>query len=152
MYYSPEGFNSLTQAQFSAPFMLAAYLLNPVPGPSWFDSSKLTDPDILELAGRIHGGNSEPHYLNQCFKGFQKGEFPMKKLTIRTKDGKVFEASMDCHPGHPKNMMSHKEFVERFKVEAAPVLSGAQLETVSDALAGLETCVDIAGISKMLCK
>ena len=59
---------------------------------------------------------------------------------------------MDCHPGHPKNMMSHKEFVERFKVEAAPVLSGAQLETVSDALAGLETCVDIAGISKMLCK
>ena len=76
----------------------------------------------------------------------------MKKLTIRTKDGNVYEASMDCHPGHPRNMMSHEEFVERFKVEAAPVLSGAWLEKVSNALAGLEMCGDIADISRMLCR
>lgn len=76
----------------------------------------------------------------------------MKKLTIRTKDGKVYEASMDCHPGHPRNMMSHEEFVERFKVEAAPVLSGPRLEETAGALAELETCGDIAGISRLLCK
>lgn len=116
MYFSPEGFNSLTQAQFSAPFMLAAYLLNPVPGPAWFDRSMLTDPKILELAAKVEAGPSAPHYLNTCFKGFQRGEFPKKTITIITKDGKQYSESMDCHPGHPRNMMSPAEFCDRFRI------------------------------------
>ena len=152
MYFSPEGFNSLTQAQFSAPFMLAAYLLEPTPGPGWFDRAKLKDPRILELAAKVHGGPSAPHYLNQCFKGFQNGEFPTKKLTITTKDGKVYSESMDCHPGHPRNMLTHEEFVERFKVQAAPTLKGERMEQVVHALADLENCDDVASIGALLHK
>ena len=29
---------------------------------------------------------AEPHIINLCFKGFQRGEFPMKTVTITTKD------------------------------------------------------------------
>ena len=152
MYFSPEGFNSLTQAQFSAPFMLAAYLLEPTPGPGWFDRAKLKDPRILELAAKVHGGPSAPHYLNQCFKGFQNGEFPTKKLTITTKDGKVYSESMDCHPGHPRNMLTHEEFVERFKLQAAPTLKGERMEQVVHALADLENCDDVASIGALLHK
>ncbi|MBC5735694.1 MmgE/PrpD family protein [Lawsonibacter faecis] len=151
MYFSPEGFNSLTQAQFSAPFMLAAYLLEPTPGPGWFDRAKLTDPKILELAAKVHGGPSDPHYLGLCFKGFQNGEFPTKKLTITTRDGRQYSESMDCHPGHPRNMLTHQEFIERFKVQAAPTLRGERLERAARALAELEACGDIAAISPLLC-
>lgn len=147
MYFSPEGFNSLTQAQFSAPFMIAAYLLNPVPGPAWFDESMLTDPRILELAGRVKAGPSAPHYLNICFKDFQRGKFPMKTITITTKDGRRYSESMDCHPGHPRNMMTPEEFRSRFRIQAAPTLCPEKIEKAVEALSHLEDCADVAELS-----
>lgn len=147
MYYNPEGFNSLTQAQFSAPFMLAAYLLNPVPGPAWFDEAMLTDKKILDLAGRVEAGPSEPHLLQACFKEFQRGHFPMKTVTITTKDGKQYQESMDCHPGHPRNMMSPAEFCDRFRIQAAPTLGPEKIEKSIEALSHLEDCGDIAQLS-----
>lgn len=147
MYYDPNGFSSLTQAQFSAPFMLATYLLDPVPGPAWFDESKLADKKLLELAGRVKGGPSTPHYLQKCFKEFQRGNFPTKIVTIRTKDGRVFEESMDHHPGHPRNMMTPAEFCDRFRVQAAPTLSPEKIEKVIDALVHLEDHGDVAELS-----
>ena len=39
---------------------------------------------------------------------------------------------MDCHPGHPANMMSREEFVERFRIQASPVLQGERLEKAID--------------------
>ena len=147
MYYNPEGFNSLTQAQFSGPFMIAAYLLNPIPGPAWFDTKMLKDEKILELAGKVKGGNKPPHYLNLCFKDFQNGKFPMKTVTITTKDGKQYSESMDCHPGHPRNMMSPEEFCERFRVQAKPSLSPEKIENAIEALSNLEKCEDVATLS-----
>ena len=147
MFFDPAGFNSLTQAQFSGPFMIAAYLLNPVPGPKWFDLSMLRDPKILELAAKVKSGPAEPHIINLCFKGFQRGEFPMKTVTITTKDGKSYSESMDCHPGHPRNMMSHGEFCDRFRIAAAPTLEGEKMERAIQALSHLEDCQDITELN-----
>lgn len=149
MYFSKEGFNSLTQAQFSAPFMLATYLLDPVPGPSWFDEARLTDPRILELAEKVHGGTKKPDILGECFKDFQEGKFPVKTLTIRMKDGSVYSETMDCHPGHPRNMMTDQEFADRFRIEAAPALSQDKIERAVKALENLEDCPDISEISPL---
>ena len=150
MYFSEEGFNSLTQAQFSAPFMLASYLLNPVPGPNWFDEKKLKDDEILSLAAKVHGGKSNPHILGECFKDFQEGKFPQKTLTIQMKDGSRYSESMGCHPGHPRNMMSDKEFAERFRIQAAPTLSKERIEEVLHAIEHLEDCHDIREIGRLL--
>lgn len=144
MFFDPAGFNSLTQAQFSGPYMIAMYLLNPVPGPNWFDLSMLRDPKVLELAAKVKPGKSSPDIINLCFKGFQRGEFPMKTVTITTKDGKTYSESMDCHPGHPRNMMSHEEFCDRFRIEAAPTLDADKIEKVIEALSHLEDCEDVA--------
>lgn len=146
MYYSPDGFNSLTQAQFSAPFILASYVLDPNPGQAWFDESKLKDPDILAVAAKVKGGSSEPHLISECFKGFQQGEFPFKTLTVTTKDGKSYSESMDCPPGHPKNMMTPEQFCDRFRVQAAATLEGEKLEKAVAALNDLENCEDIASL------
>ena len=144
MFFDPAGFNSLTQAQFSGPYMIAMYLLNPVPGPNWFDLSMLRDPKVLELAAKVKPGKSSPDIINLCFKGFQRGEFPMKTVTITTKDGKTYSESMDCHPGHPRNMMSHEEFCDRFRIEAAPTLDADKIEKAIEALSHLEDCEDVA--------
>ncbi|KAB4866807.1 MmgE/PrpD family protein, partial [Bacteroides thetaiotaomicron] len=146
-----DGYASLVRAQFSIPFCLAMYLRGPQLGWEWAEEKYLKDPVILEMAAKVHGGPSAPHYLGLCFKGFQNGEFPTKKLTITTRDGRQYSESMDCHPGHPRNMLTHQEFIERFKVQAAPTLRGERLERAARALAELEACGDIAAISPLLC-
>lgn len=57
---------------------------------------------------------------------------------------------MDCHPGHPANMMTREEFVERFRVQAAPVLQGDRLEKAIEALCGIEDVEDIATVCGLL--
>ena len=57
---------------------------------------------------------------------------------------------MDCHPGHPKNMMSREEFVERFRVQASPVLQGERLEKAIETLCNIELVEDISAVCGLL--
>ena len=71
----------------------------------------------------------------------------MKTVTITTKDGKSYSESMDCHPGHPRNMMSHGEFCDRFRIAAAPTLEGEKMERAIQALSHVEDCQDITELN-----
>ena len=71
----------------------------------------------------------------------------MKTITITTKDGRQYQESMDCHPGHPKNMMTPEEFCDRFRIQAAPTLSSKKIEQAINALVHLEDCRNVAELS-----
>ncbi len=150
MAYYPEGYTSLTQAQFSMPFMLASYICDPVPGSRWLRTERLTDPELLAMAARVKSGPSEPLLMPTCFKNFQKGRHPVITVTIRTKDGREFSETMERHLGHPYNMMSLEQFKERFRVQAAPCMSGERLEQAVELLAHVEDCPDMAHIAQLL--
>lgn len=150
MYYSPEGYSSMMQGQFSIPFMLAALILDRTPGSNWCDEAKLHDPELLALAGKIHGGGSEMLYMPKCFKNFQQGRHPVITVTIKTNGGKEYSKTMEGHLGHPRMMMTPQQFKERFLIQAAPSLSPDALEKAADALASVEQCNDMAQIGAML--
>ena len=57
---------------------------------------------------------------------------------------------MDCHPGHPANMMTREQFKDRFRIQASPVLSGERLERALDLLCNIENCQDISTLSEYL--
>ena len=85
------------------------------------------------------------------FKMFREEKgFPMKTVTVTLKDGRRFEEKMDCHPGHPKNMMTREQFVERFRIQAEPVLSGEKLEKAIEVLCDIENVQDIAEAAALL--
>jgi len=148
MYYSPEGYSSVMQGQFSIPYMLAMMILDPKPSSAWNDESKLTDPKVLELAARIKGGPSEQLIMPICFKNFQKGHHPVITVTIRTKDGREVSETMERHLGHPYNMMNREEFCERFRVQAGDALPPELLEEAVEAFANLEQCDDVSKLAK----
>ena len=152
MFYDPKGYTSLVQAQFSTPFMLASYFLNPDhPGKEWFVQEKLTDPAILELAGRVHGGPTTPHdNPGASFDMFRKNDYPMKTMTIRTKDGKTYTESLARHPGHPRNMMTLEQVCDRFRIQAAATLQGEKLERAVEFLAHMEDVEDMSAIGEFL--
>ena len=47
-------------------------------------------------------------------------------------------------------MMSREEFVERFRIQASPVLQGERLEKAIDTLCNIETVDDIAKVCDLL--
>lgn len=79
----------------------------------------------------------------------EKG-YPMKTITVTLKDGTKYEGKMDCHPGHPKNMMSREEFAARFRIQAAPALQGEKLEAALETLCNIENVEDIATLAGLL--
>lgn len=147
----PEGgFKSLTHAQFSIPYVISAMLHDPTPGANWYSREMLSNPDVIAFAKRVVPGNSPPDPRGLGFKLFREGSFLMKTMTVNTFDGRSFTKSMDCHPGHPANMMTREQFVDRFRIQAAPVLGGEKLERAIDALCSIETCEDISTLSGFL--
>lgn len=85
------------------------------------------------------------------FDMFREGAYPLKTMTVTLKSGARYTASMDCHPGHPANMMNREEFVSRFRIQASPVLDGERLEKAADILCGIENVEDISSLSGLLC-
>lgn len=150
MAYYPEGYTSLTQAQFSMPFMLASYICDPTPGSNWLRRERLSDPEILAVAAKIKSGPSEPLLMPKCFKNFQKGHHPAITVTIKTNDGRAFSEAMEKHLGHPGNMMTLEQFKDRFRIQAGACMSGERLERTVALLSGIEDCADVAEIAALL--
>ena len=150
MSIRPEGYTSLMQAQFSIPFCIAAMLYDRTPGAQWYSQENMKNPKVLELAQKVKAGPSPQHTLGGGFKLMQEGTYPMKHMKITTKDGKVYEESMDVHPGHPKAMFSWQEMCERFRMQTAGVLSADQCERTIKALTELDSCENIAALSGLL--
>lgn len=151
MWAPDGGFTSVTHAQFSAPYVIATMLYHPVPGAYWYTTEMMKDPKVTALAKRIKAGPSPEDSPMKGFDMFREGAYPMKTMTVTLKSGARYTASMDCHPGHPANMMNREEFVSRFRIQASPVLDGERLEKAADILCGIENVEDIASLSGLLC-
>lgn len=151
MWAPDEGFTSLTHAQFSTPFVISAMLYSHTPGAHWYTAENMKDPKIIDMMKRIKAGPSPMDYPLRGFSLFREGKYPMKNITLTTNDNKIFKKSLDCHKGHPSNMMSRDEFVERFRIQASPVLKGERLEEAIQLLTNIEACDNISNMSHILC-
>lgn len=150
MRFKEDGYTSLTEAQFSMPYVVAASLLNPVPGANWYTDDMMKNPKLIELAGRIKGGPSQEHTLIASFNLYQGGSHPKKTATIRTKDGRVYVDSMSAHKGHPANMLTKEEFCEMFRLETQDVLSREATEKMMDFILNIEKIEDMSMFSQLL--
>ena len=151
MWAPDEGFTSVTHAQFSIPFVIASFLYDPHPGAHWYTPERMKDPKRIALAKRVKAGPSPEESPMSSFKQFREERgFPMKTITVKLKDGRTFVEKMDCHPGHPDNMMSREQFADRFRVQAAPVLHGEALGKALDTLCRIEEVEDISTLDGLL--
>lgn len=149
MHFYEEGFSSLMEAQFSTPFVVASYLLDPTPSPRWFTPDKFRDPKVLALAKRVKAGKSPEDTLLHSFNVFQSGSHPEKTVTLTTKDGKVYQESMRYHKGHPKNMLTRDEFIDLFRLNAGQYCSGEKVQKMIDFVMNVEKVEDMASISEI---
>lgn len=144
------GWTSTTHAQFSIPFVLASWLLNPVPSADWYAEEKLTDPAVIELASKVKAGGTQAECPRGNFDVFRAGDYPVRTVTVFTNDGKEYSADCGKHPGHPHNMFSMEDVIARFRVQAAPVLQEEKLEQAIETFLHLEDMEDVAQLAAFL--
>ena len=142
-----DGYASLVRAQFSIPFCMAMYLKGPKVGFDWLDAKYLKDPEILEMASKVHGVG-ETSLISHNFDTFQQGSYPQYGMTITLKDGTVYSQQMQFPKGHPKNDYTRQECIDVFKLATGDVMSPEKQDALCDFILNkLEHVEDMAELS-----
>ena len=149
MAYKPEGYSSNMDAQFSIPYCLAVYLLDPEPGPNWFTEERLRDPKVLEIASKVKA-TGDTIGLHECFKLMRVGSFPEVTVRVVLKDGKEFSHVLRFPKGHPKNRLSYDEFKDRFRRSASFALKPQKIEKAIDAILTLEDVDNMSTLAELM--
>lgn len=150
MHFYEDGFESLMEAQFSIPYVIAAALLDPNPGPNWYTEDKFKDPKIIEIAKKVKAGEEKEDTLLECFHIYQNGSHPKKTVTIKMKDGTVYEKTQRTHKGHPLDMLTREEFCDLFRREASFALTEEKIEQIIEFVLNLENEKDVSRIHELL--
>lgn len=141
----PDGYPSVVDGQFSIPYCIAVMLHHPSPTREWYSEAFRHDPSVVELSTRVRR-EGEYLRLQQCFEMFQRGDYPHCTLTVETTDGRVLRKDVPLPKGHPRNMLSDREFLDRFHLAADPVLGAGKAARVADLVMNMETLDRVADI------
>lgn len=129
MIKRPEGYLSTTDAQFSIPFCIAKYLLDPTPSADWFAPQSLRDPATLALSAKVDATGEKTSPLD-AFALFQQGDYVRAAIRIGLRDGRTIERRTHFPKGHPRNRMSRQELSDVFRVAAARSFAAERIERI----------------------
>lgn len=155
-YKSETGYESLTQAQFSIPYCVAAVFYHPHAGSIWYQPETMKDPKVVALMNKVtaeefcdESGRRPiqglPH-LKQLIRGYH----PEKFMTVRLKNGVEYREGLFTHPGNPSYMFTREEFDETFREETALVLTREEADGIIQTVRGLENAPDAAVLAEKL--
>lgn len=136
---------TMIDAQFSIPYVVAARLLGHPTGPSWYAPELLADPAIAALAGRIR---VEPS-VGADDAYYQEGKLPAE-ATVWTQDGRELTGRIDYARGEPANPLSDQDLADKFIGLAEPVLGGGQAGVVLGLIHQLEALDDVRELTARL--
>jgi 2-methylcitrate dehydratase len=119
----PEKWHPTTResADHSLPYILAAVLIDGRFSDDIFSDTRMRDPRIHELAGRI-AVKEDTEYSRQF-----PGKIPCR-IEIRTKSGKDLMTFVSYPRGHSSNPMTDEEVSDKFRMLAGRQLNNAETE------------------------
>ncbi|MCC2879611.1 MmgE/PrpD family protein [Lachnoclostridium pacaense] len=141
-WYSETGYESLTQAQFSIPYVTACAMYHPEPGALWYQPETMKDARIIALMNKVKADGFVKMSGMKFIKDLIDGKHPEKFMIVRLKDGTEYTESAFTHPGHPRYMLTRDEFKERFRLETKNILSKEKTEGAIECICHLEECPD----------
>lgn len=108
-----------------------------------FSKEKLSDRKIKEvLKNKVQLKENE-----ELTRGYPDG-IP-NRITLKTKDGKVYIKEIKYPKGHAKNPMSDEEVIKKFKDCSQEFLTPSEQETIIDAVFNIEKFEDIDNFLKL---
>ena len=139
--YRPQ---TLTDSQFSLPYLAALRLLRVPVGYEWALGARWLDPDVLSLADRVH---------LEVDAGMEAGHVPglmPARVKVSLFSGCSHEAEVTHARGHRLNPMSDDELSSKFFSLAKPVVGLKASERLEALIEGLEELPDIVQLTRCL--
>ncbi len=124
-------------AKFSFPFTIAATLTFGRLGVEAFSNQNIRDPEILALAEKIMHAVDPDAPAGVQFKGW---------IQVETTDGRTLERVVDDNWGSESNPMTPDQVRQKFRENAALVLSDDKVDTLIGTTASLETLTNVTQI------
>jgi len=119
------------EAQYSLPFPVAAALTRGTCGPEEVTGDALSDPAILDLAGRV-----EMTLDSVCEKAFPADR--LARVALRLRDGRRIEGGPFGAPGDPEHPFSAAELEAKARAYLGPVLGAEGADRLIRAVERLE--------------
>jgi len=131
------------EAKFSFPYFLAIAILRHKVGLAEFKDEVVLSPVVQAFLTRCH------HVVDPEIdaRGFQHME---TKITIRLKDGRVFEKTAMAATGHPMKPMTHEQLEAKFFECAALAIDNEQARKAADLIWNLDSLKDISELHRFL--
>jgi len=128
-------------AKFSLPFVVAASLVRGRFSLADLRDDVLSDPEILALAQRVR---YEPD-PNSAFPAYYSGE-----VVVETNDGRTLHRREQINRGTNERPLSQEAIEGKFMDNMTLAVSRERAKRIRDAVLGLDTLEDAAGLSELL--
>jgi len=128
--------SSIIDAKFSIPFTVAIALVKGEVSLGSFNEAVLHDPDVLELAQRIHAAE-DPDW--------GRAEAATGRLVLRLADGREISGDVARALGHPANPLTTEQLVEKFVdccAHAARPLNPVPARELAERLLAIDSSTD----------
>lgn len=132
-------------AQFSIPYTATLVLLGVEPGPAWYTRENLESKEILKLSRRVRV-EVDP----ALDKALYEENRPSARVEIVTTDGQRLEEFVERPSGDPQNPLDTREIEDKFRRQAAYVLTKQYIEQVIAKIHQLENVNDIGELMSLL--
>lgn len=130
------------QARFSFPYNLAIALVRRSAGVADFTDEVVQLPEVREMLQRCH------HVVDPEIDA--RRQHMETRITIKMKDGRVFEALTQTAKGHPTKRMTPRELEAKFHDCAALAIDRSQAEKAIEMIWNLESLGNVADLHKEL--
>lgn len=136
---------SITDAQFSVPYTLAAMLIYGSVSPESYSEENLTDPRMLSLMDKVKV-HIDPNYDHAYPEALGAG------LRITLLDGRTEEIHIDNPKGSPEHPMTPLELYDKFESLTAPLLGKEVAIELAQRVDEIERISDMTALTRMLTK
>ncbi|HEV2390342.1 MAG TPA: MmgE/PrpD family protein [Nitrososphaerales archaeon] len=124
-------------ADHSFPYMVTMALLEGKVDNETYAAKKLKDGEVREFMKRVIV--KEDKALTEAYP-----ERIPNRITVKLDDGKTLAAQVDDPRGHPRNPMTDEEVEQKFRLLAAGILRGPQVEKVLRFVRTVEEQADVS--------
>ena len=133
----------IISAQFSGRFGIGLRLIKKGNQLKDYSEQNLRDPEILGLARKVS------YAVDEELENLPSNVAPAR-VTMKLKDGTVYEERVDYAKGTVKNPMTKKELEDKFRGLASTVLSDDRVERIIQTISRLEQLDDVAKLGLLL--
>ena len=131
------------QAKYSMPHCIAAAVVDHQVTLDTFTSDKMNDRDIIETKKKVHLSFPDIPIWPGLADVSPDTEFVGNPVTIRTTDGRSYNARVDIPRGDPALPLTDDELLAKYRDCGRAQLTKDGLQRSVDLVLGLETMVDI---------